>query len=73
MVFGGLNGYTPTLLVDYPGVTGVAEVYSARETVDLALRLFPGTRRVYVLDDDLVTGRAVAGDIDRQLADLPPG
>ena len=72
VVFAGLNGYEPRLLADFPGVTGVAEVYSARETVDLALELFPGTRRVYVLNDDLVTGRAVARDIDRQLAGLPP-
>ncbi len=72
VVFGGLNGYDPGLLAGFPGVTGVAEVYSARETIELALRQFPQTRRIYLLNDDLVTGRAVAGDIARQLADLAP-
>ncbi|HPF70985.1 MAG TPA: PAS domain S-box protein, partial [Candidatus Krumholzibacteria bacterium] len=73
VVFCGLNGYTPEQLADEPDVTGVAEVYSARQTIDLALRLFPGTRTIYVLNDNLITGRAAAADIDAQLADLRPG
>ncbi|MFN2370322.1 MAG: ATP-binding protein, partial [Candidatus Krumholzibacteriia bacterium] len=72
VVFCGLNGFAPALLEGFPQVTGVAEVFSARETVELARRLFPGTNRVYLLNDHLVTGQAVGRDIAAQLAPLAP-
>jgi two-component system cell cycle sensor histidine kinase/response regulator CckA len=72
VVFGGLNGYGEDMLAGFPGVTGVAEVYSARETIELALTLLPQTRHVYVINDHLVTGRAAAREIDLQLLSLEP-
>jgi hypothetical protein len=45
IVFCGINDVQPTTLARHPAITGVAEELSVVETVDLALRLHPDTKK----------------------------
>lgn len=49
VVFCGINDYSPELLQGVQGFTGVEEVPSQRETLELALRLHPHTKRIVVI------------------------
>ncbi len=70
IVFGGINAYRPELIAGMADITGVAEAYSIRETVDAMLALHPDTHTLYVVNDHLTTGRAQERDIARQLKGL---
>ena len=70
VVFAGINGFRPELLRERPATTGVAEVEDIAGTLDLALRLHPGTRRVLVVHDDTASGRAVRRDMEAILPGL---
>jgi PAS domain S-box-containing protein len=49
VVFCGINAYHPSMISKHRGITGVAEDASIVETVDLALRLHPGTGEIVVI------------------------
>lgn len=68
--FCGVNDFSADQLAGLRGFTGVAEIFSARETVALALQLHPNTTEIFVINDYLKTGRAWAKDIDQKLKDF---
>ncbi len=70
IVFAGVNDFSDEQIGGETGITGVAEIFDARATVELALELFPKTREIYVVNDYLKTGRAWAHAIERQLEGL---
>jgi PAS domain S-box-containing protein len=70
VVFAGVNGFQPQMLADRPGMTGVAEVQDIAGTLDLALRLHPGTRRVLVVHDDTASGLALRQELEPILSGL---
>lgn len=70
VVFCGVNDFHQSHLAGLDKFTGVAEVFSAEETIKLALLLQPGIQRVYVINDYLKTGRLWAKDISTSLAQL---
>ncbi|WP_457576426.1 hybrid sensor histidine kinase/response regulator [Desulfomarina sp.] len=70
--FCGVNGFNYEQIADIENFTGVAEIVSARETAEMALRLHPNVSRIFVINDYLVTGRAWAHDISRQLRHISP-
>jgi len=70
VVFSGVNDFRDEQLADQTGITGVAEIFDARGTLELALDLFPNTREVYIINDHLKTGRAWEREIKRQLAGI---
>ncbi|WP_338668689.1 PAS domain S-box protein [Pseudodesulfovibrio methanolicus] len=72
VVFGGVNFFRPDQLKGHPLFTGVAEVLAARQTIDCALNLLPGTKTVYVINDYSCTGVAVRKSIEAQLLGLDP-
>lgn len=49
IVFCGINDFNPSKISKHPGITGVAEELSIRETVLLILDLHPGTREIVVI------------------------
>jgi two-component system sensor histidine kinase/response regulator len=69
-VFAGVNGFRPEWLHERPGTTGVAEIEDIAGTLELALRLHPGTRRVLVIDDDTASGRAMRRAMQTIVPDL---
>ncbi|WP_022666861.1 hybrid sensor histidine kinase/response regulator [Desulfospira joergensenii] len=70
VVFCGVNDFRPDLIKGVNKFTGVAEVFSARKTVELALALHPGTEEIFIINDFLETGRAWQRDIDTALEGL---
>lgn len=69
VVFCGINNYRPEMLAGHRGVTGVAEVPSYAETLDILLRLRPQTRSLVVLGNQVdETGRHIRAVLER-LAD----
>lgn len=56
MVFCGVNYFAPELLDGFTNCTGVVEAYDVKATLDFALNVHPNTKRVYVINDDSVTG-----------------
>lgn len=70
VVFCGVNNFHSGQLNDMPGFTGVAEIFSAKETIELALQLQPEIKRVYIINDYLKTGRLWAKDIESSLLQL---
>ena len=67
VVFAGINGFDPRMLEERPGMTGVAETQDIVGTLELALRLHPGTRRVLAIHDYTVSGLALRRELEAQL------
>jgi len=68
--FCGVNNFHEEQIDSLIGFTGVAEIFSARETVQTALRLHPNTTELFIINDYLKTGRAWAQDIDDDLQEF---
>jgi PAS domain S-box-containing protein len=67
IVFCGVNHFSSELLAGVSDFTGVAEVFDAAKTVQIALKNHPKTEEVYIVNDYLKTGRAYEKDIRQQL------
>lgn len=48
-------------------VTGVLEYADIRQTIDLALQLQPGTKKLVVVNDKTITGKSIGREFDRFL------
>ena len=70
VVFCGVNNFKNDLLKNSDKFTGVAEIFSARNTVKMALKLHPATKKIFIINDYLTTGRAWEKDIDKALSDM---
>ncbi len=70
VVFCGVNNFKDEQIKGSDKFTGVAEVFSARKTVEMALKLHPETKKVFIVNDYLETGRAWQRDIYMTLADM---
>ncbi|WP_162141304.1 sensor histidine kinase [Paucidesulfovibrio longus] len=58
IVFCGINNFSPERLRGVHGITGVAEDFDLRSTIDMALRLQPGVRRIVSVSDGTPSSRA---------------
>ncbi len=56
VVFCGINSFEDSMLKGKTLFTGLLEVLDIKATIDLALKLHPGTRRVVVISDGTTTG-----------------
>ncbi len=70
VVFCGVNNFKDEQIKESDKFTGVAELFSARKTVEMALKLHPGTQEIFIINDYLETGRAWQKDIDSALSDM---
>ncbi len=57
VVFSGVNHFQEALLQGDPLITGVVETPDVRGTLELALQIHPGLKRVVVISDDTETGQ----------------
>jgi diguanylate cyclase (GGDEF)-like protein len=65
VVFCGVNNFTESMLQGVSGFTGVTEEFSDVATLQLMLDLHPNLKKVYVVNDYLVTGRAWKKDMEK--------
>jgi len=63
VVFCGINGYSNTLLAGRTLFTGMIEVLDIIPTIDLALKLHPGTRKIVVINDSTNTGMWIRKEV----------
>jgi PAS domain S-box-containing protein len=57
VVFCGVNIYHEIMMIGYPMFTGILEDLELKPTMDMAFRLFPYTRTMYVITDNTTSGR----------------
>lgn len=68
IVFCGTNNFTSERVDGYEELAvGAAEVLSAKDTVDLILKLFPETNHLYILNNYDTTALRAREDIEEQL------
>jgi signal transduction histidine kinase/CheY-like chemotaxis protein len=72
VVFCGVNFFTDTMLDGHRLFTGAAEEFDAATTLDIILKLHPGTKEIYVLNDTDLTGLAWTNSIQAQIATRYP-
>lgn len=69
VVFCGINNYDEHVIDGFEDYfTGITEHISAKETVELMLKLFPDTNKIYIINDYSLTGLKWKADIRNQLA-----
>jgi hypothetical protein len=69
--FCGINDYDEKSLTGHTRVTGVVEVLDVGPTIDLALDLHPGTRRIAVVVDSTPTGIGQLKDVQAAARNFP--
>lgn len=62
--FCGINDYHPGMFEGKSSFTGVIEVLDIKPTIDLAMRLHPDIRTVYVITDNTPTGKGQKRDVE---------
>ncbi|MDD5298149.1 MAG: PAS domain S-box protein [Rhodocyclaceae bacterium] len=67
VIFAGVNFFHDGMLAGVSGFTGVAETFEGGQTVAAMLQLHPGTRRIVVIIDDTITGKAIRKELDPML------
>ncbi|MBP5234280.1 MAG: PAS domain-containing protein, partial [Planctomycetes bacterium] len=70
VVFAGVNDYRDPKLARFPRFTGVAQTLSAAQTLRMILRLHPDTKRVVVVNDASISGKAWQKEIALQAQEV---
>jgi PAS domain S-box-containing protein len=65
VIFCGVNYFRSSDLESHPGFTGVSEEADIKDTLDLAFRLHPAARHLYVVNDTTETGQTVHQELLR--------
>jgi len=67
IAFCGVNNLNISNMIDREIFTGIIELHSVKETIDLALRLHPGTRQIVFVVENSPTGTYLWNQIKRLL------
>jgi len=70
VIFCGVNDFKPQQLTLLDHFTGLEEIISFKETVDLISTYHPETSEIFVINDYLVTGQAWTENIKKSAQDL---
>ncbi|MCX8030888.1 MAG: PAS domain S-box protein [Thermodesulfovibrionales bacterium] len=65
IVFCGINNFKDSMLSNKKLFTGVIEETDMKSTLDIALKLHPNTKQVYVINDKTTTGIALKAELLR--------
>ncbi|MFA7402737.1 MAG: response regulator [Pelobacteraceae bacterium] len=71
LVFCGINDYVPSMIAGQSRITGVAEYHDFSGTLEVALRLHPGIRKVIVIHDFTDTGLAIRRELEKAAVRYP--
>ncbi len=68
VIFCAINDFTPERIKGFEDIfTGVVEETATTETVDQMLKMYPNTNKIFVVNDDTVSGEQWKKDMDKQL------
>ena len=70
VIFSGVNWFQDAQISKLSDFTGVVESADHAATVELMLRLHPGTRRIVAIMDSTTTGKALRGELEALAATL---
>ncbi len=70
VVFCGINNYSCSLIKNQKKITGVAEDFDFKDTIDLALRLQPNTRYIAIISDATHTSKANLNRMKQQFSEF---
>lgn len=65
VVFNGVNYFKESDLAGKSLFTGVSETADLRESLELALRLHPSVKRIFVINDHGISGRKVKDELEK--------
>jgi PAS domain S-box-containing protein len=68
VVFTGVNFYREDMLAGLGDFTGVAETFEGGQTIEFMRQLHPQVRRIVVIIDATITGKAIRKELDPMLA-----
>jgi len=68
--FCGVNFFKDSDLEGLKNYTGAVEMFDAKATIDMALKLNPKAKNIFVINDYLTTGKAWTKTIKEQLKDI---
>jgi diguanylate cyclase (GGDEF)-like protein/PAS domain S-box-containing protein len=63
--FNGINDYQPSRIEGQRNITGIAETYDAKGTIDMMLKIHPKTTEIAVISDTTHSGDDFRGLIER--------
>ena len=69
VVFCGVNNFKELMLLGHQSITGVAEDIDIKSTIDIALKLHPKTRKVYVIGDRSKSGKSNTEKVKKIIPD----
>jgi hypothetical protein len=73
VVFCGVNSFQDSWIAKHPGFTGVIEKLDALGTIQLALKLHPDTKEIFIIHDNLTTGILWEETIKQELQTFKTG
>ncbi|MFQ3574565.1 MAG: ABC transporter substrate binding protein, partial [Thermodesulfovibrionales bacterium] len=65
IVFTGINNFTDSMIAGISDITGVVEKTDPYRTIEIALKLFPKTKEILVINDRTTTGIAMKEEIEK--------
>lgn len=65
VIFCGVNHFDDSILRNNKNITGVVEAYDLKSTLDIALSLHPNTKKVVVINDMTLTGKANKKNVNK--------
>ena len=57
LVFCGVNEFDPEMVKNKKLITGVVETIDFKETIEIALKLQPKTKKIFIINDNTTTGK----------------
>ena len=57
LVFNGINDFQPERIAGQKNITGVAETYNARGTIQLMLKMHPKAQKIHIVTDETHSGK----------------
>ena len=71
VVFCGVNDFDENSIISHTEFTGIAEVPSIKETLQLSLKLHPKTKNIFIVNDYLKTGIAWKKQFQQAVESIP--
>ena len=69
IVFCGVGNFKESMLTGHKNITGVTEDIDIKSTIDIALKLHPKTKKVYVISDQVVSGKVNVEKVKKIIPD----
>lgn len=70
VVFCGVNYFEDSMITYQSNFTGIAEGIDVAATINTALKIHPGTEKIYYICDDSITGQSIMKEFNKTLPEF---